>query len=130
MTEQAASAPPSLARGLLRRLPILVVLLGLLWLFGGDRPRQVELVYTLPPSTVRAEIELRDEAHDELLASLTWGDGRTPAASPRGHSPNLPPGRHRLEARLTDAGGAVQLRKRTLEVTGEESTVTLHLEVP
>jgi hypothetical protein len=121
---------PSLARGLLRRLPILIVGALLLWLFGGDRPRQVELSYLLPATTVRAEVELREEGSDALLASLAWGDGRAPAASPRGHAPTLPPGRHRLEARLTDGTGGVQLRKRTLEIGADDATIVLHLEVP
>ncbi len=115
-------------RQLLRRLPLLVILLLLAWLFLGDRPREITLVYDLPddPAPTRAEVKLLDR-EGKIPAQITWGTGQGPATDRQPHHARLTRGDYRLEATLEFPDGERRRIARGLAITPEDERIVIHL---
>ena len=115
-------------RQILRRAPLLVVLAILAWLFFGDRPREITVVYDLPdrPAPTRAEVQLR-APDGSTAAAIGWGGGDRPAEDRREQAALLAPGIYRLRATLSYADGTSRLVERTLEVSAEDERIVVHL---
>lgn len=114
-------------RHIVRRIPLLVVLLLLAWLFLGERPRAIELVYDLPePAPRRVEVTLRDE-EGRVAAQIVWSGGTGPAADRQVHTPRLAPGDYALEAILETPDGTRRRIERTLSVGRDDERIVIHL---
>jgi len=113
---------------LLRRLPLVVVLLLLGWVLLGDRPRPIRLVYDLPddPAPARVEVKLRD-GKGRVASAIAWGSGKGAAADRQPHEARLAPGTWRLEALLEYADGTSRTIERELSVGSADEQIVLHL---
>jgi len=119
---------PAGPRLLLRRLPLVVVLFLLAWLFLGDRPREVTLVYDLPDEAPPARVEVRLlDREGGVPASIAWGTGQGAAADRQAQHARLRPGDYRLEATLEYAGGERREVARDLSVGPEDEQIVVHL---
>ena len=118
-----------LGRSLLRRAPLVAVLAALAWLFLGDRPREVTLVYDLPerPAPSRVDVSIR-AADGSTPAALSWGGGGGgPPAARRSQTALLAPGEYRLRATLIYADGTSRDVERELPITREDERIVVHL---
>ena len=113
---------------LLRRLPLVVVLGMLAWLFLGERPRPIELVYDIPddPPPTRVEVTIRD-AKGRVAGSLRWGTGKGAATDRQPHDARLANGTFLLEATLEYGDGARRELARELSVGPSDERIVLHL---
>lgn len=126
--ERTVPAPVDGARRLLRRLPLLVTLLILAWLFLGNRPREIALVYDLPDDPAPTRATVRIVAEDGTVpALLQWGNGTAPAPDRQPHSAHLKPGFYRVQATLDGPGELHRQVERNLEVTKDDEQIVLHL---
>lgn len=115
------------ARLLLRRLPFVVAVFLLAWLFLGDRPREVVLVYDLPdePAPTRVEVRVRDR-DGQIPAAIAWGTGETAAADRQAHRARLTSGEYSLEATLEYADGERREVHRGLSIAPDDERIVLH----
>lgn len=119
---------PDGPRRLLRRLPLLVIVLLLAWVFLGDRPREVTLVYDLPDDPPPTHVEVRLLDRDQKVpAEIAWGTGQGAAADRQAHHARLKTGQYRLEAVLEYPGGARREVDRDLSVGPEDQQIVVHL---
>lgn len=119
---------PGVGRLLLRRAPLLLVLVVLAWLFLGDRPREVTLAYDLPdrPPPTRVEVVVR-AADGSTPAAIAWGSGAGPAADRQEQRAILAPGSYRLLATLDYSDGSRRDVDRSLEISREDDRIVVHL---
>ena len=115
-------------RRLVRRAPLIVVMLLLAWVFLGDRPREITLVYDIPdePAPARVDVRLVDR-EGRVPAAITWGTGSGAAADRQPHHARLAPGDYRLEATLEFAGGRRREVARGLSVSAADEQIVVHL---
>lgn len=113
---------------ILRRLPLFVALGMLAWVFLGERPRPIELVYDIPddPRPSRVEVTIRD-AEGHVAGSLRWGTGKGAAADRQPHGARLANGTFLLEATLEYEDGARREIARELSVGPADERIVLHL---
>ncbi len=115
-------------RRLVRRAPLIVVMLLLAWVFLGDRPREITLVYDIPDEPPPARVDVRLVDHEGgVPASITWGTGTGAAADRQAHHARLAPGDYRLEATLEFASGERREVARGLAVTSADEQIVVHL---
>lgn len=113
---------------LLRRIPLLVVVVSFAWLFFGEGPREVTLVYVLPdnPPPVRVDVTIRDD-RGEMPAAISFGNSVSAAPDRQEQRALLSSGNHRLVATLRYASGVQNQVVRELLVTHEDERIILHL---
>lgn len=119
-------------RLILRRAPLFVVLAILVWLYLGNRPREVTILYDLPdrPPPTRVDVTIR-AVDGSVPAALSWGSGgAVPAADRQGHEPLLAPGDYRVRATLTYADGSSRDVERDLPISREDERIVVYLTGP